>query len=111
MYIIEILMERSRFFLTHLMTKFKIHEIIAKNLVINFDISTLKLGKFQKSIIAYGKFECYSLFIKLLFMTTFNITSYNCYRDGIIVGWRQHVGMATASSSGRRHCRTGAKRE
>ena len=43
MYIIEILMERSRFFLTHLMTKFKIHEIIAKNLVINFDISTLKL--------------------------------------------------------------------
>ena len=31
--------------------------------------------------------------------------------SGVIIGWRQHVGMASASSSGWRLRRTGAKRE
>ena len=53
MYIIDILnfftlkQWKDQDFLTHLMTKYKIHEIIEKNLVINFDISTLKIWNFK----------------------------------------------------------------
>ena len=130
--------------MTHLMTKFKIHEIIEKKLVINFDIYSLKLWKFHKSkllltkslnVTVYLLNYCLWQLSMLRVMATVGMASssngsgmsgwqQHCRRvgdvvgldpkgsdSGVIIRWRQHVGMTSTSSSGWQCRRTGAEWE